>query len=134
MDPEEREDESTEKREDPPARSDADKPSSASPNPALKKLVYALCYLWGILFFLPLILYKDDPVAKRHANEGLVLLLFSAIGNAAFGILARLHSVFGVIASLYSLVLLVFGIIGILYVVTDRDKALPLFGKIKIIR
>lgn len=46
-----------------------------------KKVIFSLCYLWGILFFIPLILYKDDAKAMRHANEGLVLLLFSAVGN-----------------------------------------------------
>ncbi len=100
-----------------------------------KKLIYALCYLWGILFFLPLILYKNDAAATRHANEGLVLLLLSVIGNAVFGILSSLFGwLFGMLAGLYSLALLIFGIIGIVYVVTDKNEPLPIIGAIKILK
>ena len=103
-----------------------------------KKVVYSLCYLWGILFFLPLILYKNDKAAIRHANEGLVLLLFSVIGNAVFGILTSLGSffakVFGIIAGVYSLLLLLLGIIGIVYVVTDNQNELPIVGAIRILK
>ena len=75
-----------------------------------KKIIYSLCYLWGILFFLPLILYKNDAKATRHANEGLLLLLFSVVGNAVFGILMRVPAIgwiFGVLAGIYSLALLI---------------------------
>lgn len=101
---------------------------------AAQKVVYSLCYLWGILFFLPLILYKDNEQAKRHANEGLVLLLFSVIGNAVFGILSSFMGFFGIIAGVYSVLLLILGIIGIVYVVTDKDEPLPLLGGIRIIK
>lgn len=93
-----------------------------------KKIIYSLCYLWGILFFLPLILYKNDAKATRHANEGLLLLLFSVVGNAVFGILMHVPAIgwiFGVLAGIYSLALLILGIVGIVYVVTDRDEELP---------
>lgn len=98
-----------------------------------KKIIYSLCYLWGILFFLPLILYKNDAKATRHANEGLLLLLFSVVGNAVFGILMHVPAIgwiFGVLAGIYSLALLILGIVGIVYVVTDRDEELPLIGSI----
>ena len=102
-----------------------------------KKVICALCYLWGILFFLPLILYKDSR-SRRIANEGLVLLLFSVIGNAVFGILTSFGgffaTLFGAIAGVYSLLLLLLGILGIVYVVTDKDKPLPIIGSIHIIK
>lgn len=105
---------------------------------AAKKVIYSLCYLWGILFFLPLILYKDDPASTKHANEGLVLLLFSVIGNAVFGILSAIGGfvgkMFGIIAGVYSLLLLILGILGIIYVVTDKDEPLPILGTIKILK
>lgn len=99
-----------------------------------RKLIFSLCYLWGILFFLPLILYPNDSVAKRHANAGLVLLLFSVVGNVVFGILTfipLLNIIFAIVAGVYSLLLLVLGIVGIVYVVTDQNKDLPLIGAIK---
>lgn len=100
----------------------------------VKKVIFSLCYLWGILFFLPLIMYKGDSTATKHANNGLVLLLVSVIGNIILGGLSALTSVFGILAGVFSLLMLVFGILGIVYVVTDQDKDLPLISKIKILK
>lgn len=111
---------------------DADAP--AIDGNTAKKIIYSLCYLWGILFFLPLILYKDDKAATRHANEGLLLLLLSVIGNVVFGVLSSFLWIFGLIAGIYSAALLVLGIVGIVYVVTDNDKKLPIIGGIVIIK
>ena len=86
---------------------------------------------------MPLILYKNDAKATRHANEGLLLLLFSVVGNAVFGILMRVPAIgwiFGVLAGIYSLALLILGIVGIVYVVTDRDEELPLIGSIHLLK
>ena len=33
-----------------------------------RKVIFSLCYLWGILFFLPLVLYKGDANAHRHLS------------------------------------------------------------------
>lgn len=103
-----------------------------------RKIVFSLCYLFGLLFFLPLILYKDDAEAKKHANNGLAMLIFSVVGNAVFGILTALGGVmatiFGVAAGLYSFAILIIGILGIVYVVNEEDKELPFFGKIRILK
>lgn len=99
-----------------------------------KKIIFSLCYLFGILFFLPLILYKGDAKATRHANEGLLLLILSVVGNVVFGILTRITGIFGIIAGVYSLLLFILGIVGIVFVVTDQEKELPLIGKIKLLK
>ena len=99
-----------------------------------RKVIFSLCYLWGILFFIPLLMYKGDAKATRHANEGLLLLLFSVVGNIVFGILTRVTWIFSIIAAVYSLAILVLGIIGIVYIVTDKDQELPLIGKIKLLK
>lgn len=99
-----------------------------------KKIIFSLCYLFGILFFVPLLLYKDDSRAIRHANEGLVLLLFSVVGNVVLGIVSGFLWFFSIFIGLYSLFIFVLGIIGIVYVVTDQEKELPLLGKIKLIK
>ena len=52
-----------------------------------KKVIYILSYLFGILFFLPLILYPNDAEARFHANQALVILLCAVIGEVVFGIL-----------------------------------------------
>lgn len=103
-----------------------------------RKIIFSLCYIWGILFFLPLIMYKNDAKALRHANEGLLLLILAAGGNVIFGILTVIGGIFGIIfgiaASLYSLALLALGIVGIVYVVTDRNQPLPIIGGISLIK
>lgn len=103
-----------------------------------RKVVFSLCYLWGILFFLPLILYKNDEEAKFRANEGLVILIVSIIGNAVFGILTAIGgavaTVFGIITGVFNLGILILAIIGIINVINGDKKELPLFGKYKLIR
>lgn len=103
-----------------------------------RKVVFSLCYLWGILFFLPLILYKNDEEAKFRANEGLVLLIVSIIGNAVFGILTAIGgavaTVFGIITGVFNLGILILAIIGIINVINCDKKELPLLGKYKLIR
>lgn len=103
-----------------------------------RKVVFSLCYLWGILFFLPLILYKNDEEAKFRANEGLVLLIVSVIGNAVFGILTAIGgavaTVFGIITGVFNLGILILAIIGIINVINGDKKELPLLGKYKLIR
>lgn len=103
-----------------------------------RKVVFSLCYLWGILFFLPLILYKNDEEAKFRANEGLVLLIVSIIGNAVLGILTAIGgavaTVFGIITGVFNLGILILAIIGIINVINGDKKELPLLGKYKLIR
>lgn len=104
----------------------------------VKKLIFCLCYIWGILFFLPMIMYKDDEEAMRHANEGLVLLLFSVIGSAIFGCFSIfggfIGRLFGALAGVYGAIMLILGIIGIVYILTDKKEDLPVIGKIKILK
>ena len=107
-----------------PKQSTAAKPSQSTAKSTSaesdtgKKLVCSLCYIWGILFFLPLIFYKNDRTATRHANAGLVLLLLSVIGNTVLGALSTVGWFFGLLAGVYSFLLLVIGVIGIIYVCT----------------
>lgn len=42
------------------------------------KVVCAISYI-GILFFVPLLAYPDSRFAKFHANQALILLIFSVI-------------------------------------------------------
>ena len=141
MNDEERNDSTEPRADERPGRAPAPGGEENSPEidkVALQKLVYSVGYLWGILFFLPLILYKNNATATRHANECLVLLLFSVVGNAVFGILASFGGfmavLFGSITGVYSLLLLVLGIIGIVYVCTDRNEPLPLIGSIHLLK
>lgn len=106
----------------------------------VKKVLFSLCYLWGILFFIPLIMYKDDDEAKTHANEGLVLLLISIVGNALCGIFTGIFmgnaigTTFSILLGVFNVLVLLLGILGIVNVVTENGRSLPVIGTIKLIK
>lgn len=100
------------------------------------KIVCSLVYLWGILFFLPLILYKQNVWARKHANQGFVLLLLSFVGTTVFRFLA-----FGILAwivhfisFLYTSALLILGIIGIISIWSKKKREIPIISKIHILK
>ena len=105
------------------------------------KAVCAISYIW-ILFFLPLVVYGNDPYAKRCANEQLNLFIFGAIGNLIFGVLVGifalflpvLSAIFSIVVSVWNFCLLIFGIVGIINVVSGNNKSLPIFGAFSIIK
>jgi len=84
-----------------------------------------LCYL-GILVLIPLLTdAKNDPFVKFHIKQGLTLLIFSIIIGvvAAIPILGWIVSIVG---SIFTLVLLIMGIIN---VVNGVEKPLPAIGQ-----
>lgn len=94
------------------------------------RLFGILGYIFPILFFLPLVTEaKDNAFAKYHANQQLLLLLFLIIGNTAASILTVI-----LIGLLLYPVVWIFGLVcmvmGILNVVNDREKPLPLIGTV----
>ena len=106
-----------------------------------KKVICAIAYIFGILFFLPLILYPNDRFARFHANQSLAILLVTIIGEVIFGILcgvlggiAVLGALFGALCGIFGLVMLIACIVSILGVVKNEEKELPFLGKIKIIK
>lgn len=38
-----------------------------------KKIIFSIAYIFGLLFFIPLIMYPNDESAKFHANQALVM-------------------------------------------------------------
>ncbi|MDX1640342.1 MAG: DUF4870 domain-containing protein [Balneolaceae bacterium] len=94
------------------------------------RLFGILGYIFPILFFLPLITdAKDNPFAKYHANQQLLLLLFLVIGNTAASILTVI-----LIGLLIYPIVWIFGLVcmimGIMNVINEREKPLPLIGEI----
>lgn len=94
------------------------------------RLFGILGYIFPILFFLPLVTdAKDNAFAKYHANQQLLLLLFLIIGNTAASILTVI-----LIGLLLYPVVWIFGLVcmvmGIMNVVNDRQKPLPLIGTV----
>ena len=92
------------------------------------KTMAGLAYL---LFFLPLISCPESRYAKFHANQGLLLLIFSIGGSFVLGLIPVLG---WFLLLFYPIVMLVFGIMGLVNGFQGKAKRLPLFGKINIIK
>lgn len=104
--------------------------SSGEADVSQVRLFGILGYIFPILFFLPLVTdAKDNAFAKYHANQQLLLLLFLIIGNTAASILTVI-----LIGILLYPVVWIFGLVcmvlGIMNVVNDREKPLPLIGTV----
>ncbi len=97
------------------------------------KVIFMLAYL-GILFFLPLLVAPDSQKAKFHANQGLLLLLTSIIGNIIISIFSKIVGFVGM-WFLGSLLSFVFGvamiallIIGMSGAYNGKEVPLPVIG------
>lgn len=103
------------------------------------KWVCALSYLF-ILFFLPLVICPTSKYGRFHANQSLVLLIITAIGNIAFRIAGNILSVLHLrwIAtlggSMWALVVLAFMVLGIVNVLGGKARQLPVIGWITLIK
>ncbi len=91
-------------------------------------------YLMPILFFLPMVMdMKNNDFAMYHANQQLNLLLFWVIGNIVSWIL-----MFILIGFLLWAIIWIFGVIlvimGIINVVNEEKKPLPLIGGISLLK
>lgn len=92
------------------------------------KTIAGLAYL---IFFLPLISCPDSRYGKFHANQGLLLLIFGLVGSFFLGLIPIIG---WLLAIFYPIVILVFGIMGLVNGFQGKAKRLPLFGKINIIK
>ena len=93
------------------------------------KVLNALAYL---IFFIPLIADSENEEYRFHANQGLVLLLFSI----AVCIIGTIIPIIGwlVILPLGGILCLILAIVGIVNAINEKMKELPVIGKIKIIK
>lgn len=89
-----------------------------------------LSYL-GPLFLIPLLLRKDDPFTRFHANQGLLLFLAWALVNLASDIVFGLGWLIQLVGTVFCLVCVVRGIRSVFQ---GRLDKLPLIGEIRLIR
>lgn len=78
------------------------------------KLWAVLSYL-GVLVFLPFLLKKDSKFVQFHAKQGLVLLIGWVLTMLPFG-------------SIIAIIALIFSIMGIIDVLSDKTTKMPLVG------
>jgi uncharacterized membrane protein len=102
------------------------------PNPADVEKNKTMAILAYILFFLPLLAAKDSPFAMYHANQGLVLFLFSVAVNIVGGIIPVVG--WFVVLPVGCIMALVFMVMGIINAANGQMKPLPLIGGINILK
>ena len=99
-----------------------------------KKIICALAYLFGILFFLPLILYSQDEFARYHANQSLVVLIVTVIGEVVFGILCAILPILGILCGLFGLLVLIACIYAIVGVAKGEKRGIPFIEKFHLLK
>lgn len=91
------------------------------------KVIAALAY---IIFFLPLIAAPDSRFGKFHANQGLLLLILSVVGNIILGIIPFFDLLLVPLFSIFCFVLFIMGLVNTL---NGKARELPLIGQYRII-
>lgn len=99
------------------------------------KAVALIAYL-SILFLVPMIVAKESPFAKYHANQGLVLFLATLVVGVGIGIIGAIPFVnlsLIILWPLYSLAWLALTVLGIMNAAKGEAKPLPFIGQYKIL-
>ncbi len=102
------------------------------------KLLCLISYFW-FLFFLPL-LNKNNKYCLYHANQSLCLFLFSIGGGLVTTLITillnsiSLNIISFIFKITFSVIVVSLFIIGIVNVLNDSAKDLPIIGKIRIIK
>lgn len=113
----------------------------ASNEVQVNKVIFILAYL-GILFFLPLVSYPNSKIGRFHANQGLLLLIASIMGQIAVGILSsivlaiswRLLVLTSLLSWALAIAIFALAIIGMINANNSVQKQLPIIGKFTIIK
>lgn len=85
----------------------------------------ALLSYIGILVLVPLLAAKEDEFVQFHAKQGLVLLIAGVIGM----FIGVIPIIGWILAPFITLAWLVFAILGIMNVVGNKKKELPIIGQ-----
>lgn len=102
-------------------------PPPVSPAPAPMHnthiLMGVLSYL-GVLVIIPYLVAKDVPSVKFHIKQGMVLVLIEIVVWAISGMFWN----FWFVIQIVHLALIILSIIGIVNVVQNKEKELPIVG------
>lgn len=100
------------------------------------KAMGILSYLsW--LVIIPLIAAPKSPFARYHANQGLVLAIFSTVVCVLLGALTWIPVVgvvIGIVLGLAGVLFLVLMVLGIVNAANGKAKELPILGKIRLLQ
>ncbi len=100
------------------------------------KVMAVLSYL-GIFVLIPIFAAKESPFARFHASQGLSLLLCQLI-NVVLAVILCFIPILGIlwliVAWLIGVAFFVLAILGIVNAAQGKAKALPIVGKIRILK
>jgi uncharacterized membrane protein len=102
-----------------------------------KKTFAILGYIIPFLFFLPLLddESKDEPFARFHANQQLILFILIVAVQILHSVLFMMLGSLGyMIMNVLSLVIIAFAIFGAFHAYKDQKKELPLIGHFRILK
>jgi uncharacterized membrane protein len=94
-----------------------------------KNLMAVFSYLWVLIIIPFLTDAKEDPFVKYHLKQGLVLIIFEAVGWFLGLVLVWIPVIGWLIVWLWWLASFVLIIIGIINVVNGEEKELPYIGQ-----
>ncbi len=92
------------------------------------KTIAGLAY---IIFFLPLLACPDSKYGRFHANQSLILFITCIAGTI---ILSIIPIIGWLLLPVFSIVVFVFAIIGLVSGLGGKAKELPIIGKFKLLK
>ena len=106
------------------------------------KEIYDILSYFSLLVLIPIFAAKDSKFARFRANQGLVLMIAEVVYWIAVAIVTAifmainwwLGSIFSMIFALGNILFLVLAILGIVAAAQGQYKALPIIGKISILK
>lgn len=93
-----------------------------------RKMFAVLAYL-GILVFVPFFIRKDDPFVKFHIKQGFVLLVLWMFYFFVLTAFPFFGAITYYMLNLFSFLILILMVVGIVNVLNDKEKELPLIGR-----
>jgi uncharacterized membrane protein len=112
-------------------------PLEVTAEDAEKNKIFGILAYLSFLCFVPLIVAKDSPYAKYHANQGLVLFLAeiaAIIITSALVFIPFLGILVYFVHLILSLAFLVASILGIVNAAAGKCVPLPIIGGIKLLK
>lgn len=97
------------------------------------KVLVIITLLFDILFFLPLVACPDSRYGRFYANQGLLLLIISAIGGVLGKLIGWIPLIGGLVCGIYGLLFVVCWLIVFVGACQGKASRVPVLGFIEII-
>lgn len=93
-----------------------------------RKLYSVLCYIW-VLWLVGLVVAQDDPVVKRHINQGLNLFILETIAS-----ILSFIPIIEILGGILYILCFILAVLGIVSAAKGDDKPLPILSIFTLIR